>query len=394
MGIIRKGSQANSKLAMLVLGDVGTHKSEIALESVKLKNPDGTPMRVLYIDVENGSVDDRLERFAKDGIDLNNLLIVYEQSFDEINKYIKMAKEHEDFTIEDEDGNEEVILDASGKPFHPDMIVIDGMKLLYDARQQVYIERSKRRATNRANKNENISALEARVIKEGAKLEPTDYQALKMDGVNLILNLVGSGCHFVVTAFAKKEMVEAPELGKDNFGNIRKKPTGNIINEGFAEQTKYAKTILVMDVDDFGEVIGTIERKDRTEVFQAKEIIKDPHLTMWQPAIDKTAGKTIVIENKIDENIDKDVNKLDIKDKIITPEELKQEHNVKSVTNTSDWTAEQYYTYIKCYIDSCDKEQKNMFGKKLTEFGLSKNYKSVKDIQVLKQYFDLIEKLK
>ena len=390
MGLIRKGSKANSKLAMLILGDVGTHKSEMALESLKLTNEKGNPMRVLYIDVENGSVDDRLERFEAEGVNTENLLIIYEQSYDEINKYIKMAKNHEEFMIEDEDGNETPALDAEGKVFQPDMIVIDGLKLLYDSRQQVYLERSKRRATNRANKNENITALEARVIKEGAKLEPSDYQALTMDGINLILNLVGSGCHFVVTAFAKKEMVEAPELGKDSFGNIRKKPTGNIINEGFKELEKYAKTILVMEVSDFGEVVANIERKDRTEIFEPKAIIKDPHLMMWQPAIDKAANKTIVIENEIKTNIEKDVVKLDIDDKIITPQEIKE--STTPSTDTSNWTASDYVAYINKYINSLDKEGKSALAGEMKSKGLSTSFKKIEDIDILKQYMEIINK--
>ena len=68
------------------------------------------------------------------------------------------------------------------------MIVVDGATLLYVAKQQSIVEFSKKRATVRANKNE-ITGMAKEVAIEGASLEVKDYNTLKFDGQNLILNL-------------------------------------------------------------------------------------------------------------------------------------------------------------------------------------------------------------
>ena len=197
----RGGNKIKTRLGFLLYGDYGTWKSSFCLESLKLKNEDGRPFRVLFIDPENGGVDTYLDKYEEAGIDLRNIYIVYTQSLTEVEEFIKKAKDGEDFYEFDEDGNEtdEVYLDADGNPFRPDMIVVDGATLLYVAKQQSIVEFSKKRATVRANKNE-ITGMAKEVAIEGASLEVKDYNTLKFDGQNLILNLLASGKHFAVTA--------------------------------------------------------------------------------------------------------------------------------------------------------------------------------------------------
>lgn len=59
-------------------------------------------------------------------------------------EYIKKAAEDEDFYSFDDKGNEtdEIYLDGDGVPFRPDAIVVDGVTVLYIARQLVPIKRS------------------------------------------------------------------------------------------------------------------------------------------------------------------------------------------------------------------------------------------------------------
>ena len=76
MAQARKGSKINSKLAFLIFGKQGTWKSSLCLDFAKMTRPDGTPFRVLYIDAESGSIDDRLELLEEEGINLENKCIL------------------------------------------------------------------------------------------------------------------------------------------------------------------------------------------------------------------------------------------------------------------------------------------------------------------------------
>jgi hypothetical protein len=374
-----RASKVNSNLAMLLLGDVGTRKSEIALESTKLKRPDGKPMRVLYIDCENGSIVDRLARFEKDGVNLDNLEIRYTQSLNEVEELIEHAKSKEPWFEQKEDGtdSEQTRLDSDSKPWIPDFIVVDGLKILYDSRQQTYLASSVKRAKVRTQAMENVTSLKKEVMIDGAKLEPADYQKLGFDGAKLIMDLVGSGCHFVVTCFAKNEMVDAPELGKDSFGNIMKKPTGKIITDGFKGMLEYCKTVMVLSADDFGEIHGTIQGKDRTETFKPGTVIDNPHLMLWQNVILKS---NYVVENHVEESINKDSDALIQKENPAIAAEQKAEEAPKGVK-------ELIFEIDK--LMGTDAIRKKHIAV-LKENGLG-NYKNVSDIPTLNKYIEILK---
>lgn len=132
MAMIRKASNIRKKLHMLVYGEQGTGKSRTAMQLCYLKNAEGRPFRVLYIDTENGSIDNYTEELAANGANPDNLLVVYTQSLAEVQDYIKIVTNNDDF--EDDDGN--VILDGDGEPFRADALVIDSASILKMSAQQ------------------------------------------------------------------------------------------------------------------------------------------------------------------------------------------------------------------------------------------------------------------
>ena len=143
----RKGSLIQSKLQMIIYGKQFTGKSTLASQLAYFKREDGKPFRVLYIDPESGSIDDYLEDMENNGVNLDNLYILYTQSLQEVREYIKKVKNNEDFYVLDDDGNEteEVVLDADGKPFRADAIVVDGTSLLNVVVKQGLVDFSKKR---------------------------------------------------------------------------------------------------------------------------------------------------------------------------------------------------------------------------------------------------------
>ena len=381
----RGGNKIKTRLGFLLYGDYGTWKSSFCLESLKLKNEDGRPFRVLFIDPENGGVDTYLDRYEEAGIDLRNIYIVYTQSLTEVEEFIKKAKDGEDFYEFDEDGNEtdEVYLDADGKPFRPDMIVVDGATLLYVAKQQSIVEFSKKRATVRANKNE-ITGMAKEVAIKGASLEVKDYNTLKFDGQNLILNLLASGKHFAVTAREKDEK----ESYKDKNGEIKMMATGRKIPDGFKDVAYNCKTVIRMFKDDDGIIKGLVDQKDRTLVHQQNEIIIEPSILDWQEAIDKNKGKKdFTVANNMGSAIEKELKAVE-KDNAKFDDEL----NAEKESDTELTTADDYKEAIKETISKLSQTETSKKHTEIAHVGLPKAYQKLTDIEDLKKYYNIVSK--
>ena len=381
----RGGNKIKTRLGFLLYGDYGTWKSSFCLESLKLKNEDGKPFKVLFIDPENGGVDTYLDKYEEAGIDLRNIYIVYTQSLTEVEEFIKKAKDGEDFYEFDEEGNEtdEVYLDADGKPFRPDMIVVDGATLLYVAKQQSIVEFSKKRATVRANKNE-ITGMAKEVAIEGASLEVKDYNTLKFDGQNLILNLLASGKHFAVTAREKDEK----ESYKDKNGEIKMMATGRKIPDGFKDVAYNCKTVIRMFKDDDGVIKGIVDQKDRTLVHQQNEIIIEPSILDWQVAIDKNKGKKdFTVANNMNAAIEKELKAVE-KDNAKFDTELNTEKDSNSTLNT----VEDYQEAIKDTLSKLPQTEKSKKQTEILNAGLPKAYQKITDIEELKKFYNIVSK--
>ena len=300
MARARKANAVQSKIACLLWGEQGTGKSTMSLQSAYLKRPDGKPFRVLYIDPESGSVDDYMENLIADGINVENIYIIYSQSLEEIRGYIRKATNNEPFYELDDDGNEtdQVVLDADGEPFCPDMIVIDGTAVLYMTSQQGLINFSKKRAAVRAKKKEIIGD-ERLVSVENAGMEQKDWGTLKFKGQDLILDLTACGKHYIITA---REKNETKTIEKN--GTTMSVATGRKIPDSFSGVGYNVKTEIRMfrDPEDYETVCAQVI-KDRTQVHQPGEIIEDPTLLDWQKIIDRTAkNEAHVIRNNLVES--------------------------------------------------------------------------------------------
>lgn len=381
----RGGNSVQTKLGFLVYGEQGTRKSSFCLEFLKMKNEDGSPFKVLYIDAEQGSIDTYLDDYEEDGYDTRNLYLLYTQSLTEVSEYISRAKNNEDFYLFDEDGNEtdEVYLDGEGKPFRPDAIVVDGVSLLYVARQQGILEFSKKRATVRANKNE-LTGMAKEVAIEGASLEIKDYNTLKFNGQNLILDLIASNKHFAATCREEDEK----ESYKDKNGEIKMMATGRKQPSGFKDIRYNVKTVIHMIEDDDGLIKGIIERKDRTKVHGQGDILVEPTMVDWQVAIDKNKNKkSFIIENNLNEAVTKErkaIEKQNEKFDNAFEEDTEKENSFN--------TPEEYHTAIQKAIQKLNQIEKAKVQKEISENGLNKNYTKERNIDNLKKYLEITSK--
>ena len=385
----RGGKAVKTKLGFLLYGDYGTWKSSFCLESLKLKTESGRPFRVLYIDAEAGSVDSYLEKYENEGYDLQNIYIVYTQSLSEVKGFIKRAKDGEDFYDFDEDGNEteDVYLDADGQPFRPDIIIVDGVTLLYVAKQQSIIDFSKKRATVRANKNELIG-MEKEVAIESASIEIKDYNTLKFVGQDLILDLLSSGKHFAVTCREKPET----EPYRDKDGSIKSMRTGKFIVDGFKDIGFNCKTALRMFKDDDGIIKALVDQKDRTLVHEQNEILIEPSILDWQVAIDKNKGKKdFTVVNTMNESIEIERRAIE-KENAKFDEELNGEKESENNTETTLKTPSDYHHAIKEIITKLPQVEKSKIQAIVIENKLPKAYQKLTDIDQLKKYYEIVSR--
>ena len=382
----RGGNKIKTRLGFLLYGDYGTWKSSFCLESMKLVNEDGRPFRVLFIDPENGGVDTYLDKYEEEGYDLRNIYIVYTQSLTEVEDFIKKAKNNEDFYEFDDDGNEtdEVYLDADGNPFRPDMIVVDGATLLYTAKQQSIIEFSKKRATVKAKRNE-LTGMDKEVAIEGAGMELKDWNTLKFDGQNLILDLLACGKHFAVTAREKAET----DSFKDKDNTIKMVRTGRFIPDGFKDVGYNCKTVIRMFKDTDGIIKGLIDNKDRTLIHQQNEIVIEPSILDWQAAITKNKGKKdFIVQNNMDAAISKELKEVE-KDNAKFDAEF-DEKAVPTNVASGPKTIAEYQDAIKSAITNLPPVEKSKKQTAIVEAGLPKAYQKLTDIDQLKKYYEIV----
>lgn len=390
MAQARRGGQIQSKLGFLIYGNKGTWKSSLAAQLGDMLNEKGEKMKVLYIDTENGSIDDLLNQKAAEGIDVSNIYVVYTTSFEEVADFVKQAKvaNAKNPIINrwvDDSGKmrTDALENEDGTPFIPDAIVIDSLSVLYDSQVQAITQFSQKRAGVRANRNGLVGAEKAVAI-EGAGMEIKDYQTLDFRGKELILDLMASGKHFVVTA--REKAVKINEKG-DN-GQFQMVDTGKVVAQGFKQVDYNVKTVLHTTVNDYGEVVAIVEDKDRTRVKSQGEVLTNPSLLDWQSVISGNADKQeFLVKNSLQEGIEKEM-----------------EYQVESVVKNSgglidksdfDTNLENLKSEVKDIINQLrEKKDKTLMGrlsKLFDDNGVKeKNMDKYKDVESLQKVKDMI----
>lgn len=383
MAKARKGTAIQSKLMMIIYGEPFTGKSTLASQLVYFKRPDGKPFRVLYLDPESGSIDDYVGEMIDNGIDPENLYIVYTQSLGEVRQYIAKVKNNEDFYVLDADGyeTEEIVLDGDGEPFRADAIVVDGATILNLTTKQGLIEFSKKRNKVKAEKDGLIG--DAKLVKiEGAGLELKDYQTVNFKGQDLILDLMASGVHCIVTTREKPETESRLIDGKRESVE-----TGRKIPDGFKGMDYNAKTVIRTFVDDETGTVCAQIVKDRTGVHKKGEIVEDPTLLDYQAVINNTAkNKEFVLKNDLTKAVDveQDIYKKEILGEVGQPAENENNENVK--TESVDSLRKTIITTLK----GMPAPKKAEIKSKLEKEGLPTAFKTVTDIDVLEQVIKII----
>jgi len=308
----RQGSIVKKGLKFFIYGEQGTWKSSLALEFMKMKREDGKPMRVVYVDTEFGSIDNYLEDLENEGINLDNLFIVYTNEYNQVEEFLEKVINDEDLYTEDDDGNEVLVLDADGEKFIADAIVLDSATVLQDTVKYSMILTSEKRARLRVNKKENATAAEKFVAEATAGMEFKDYDKLQQKGKNLLRNLITRTDKYVVVTSREKDKKEDRKVN-DEWKSVKV----GVMPDCFkgAEYEFFTVLRTFEDLED-GMIKAEVERKDRTKMFQQGEIIEEPSLLLWQPVINKNATKkkSITMDKSYDDNVQSEADNLYKKD--------------------------------------------------------------------------------
>lgn len=387
MARARKATQTQSKLQMILFGEEGTGKSTLALQLAYFKRPDGKPFRVLYIDNENGSIDDFIGGLEADGINTENIYIVYTQSLGETREYINKVKNKEDFHVLDDEDNEtdEIVLDGDGEPFRADAIVVDGTTILNLTTKQALVELSKKRNGVKAKKKELIGD-EKLVAIENAGLELRDYQTINFKGQDLILDLMSCGAHFIVTARETDEKVSV----KGDDGKITNVTTGRKIPDGFRQMNYNVKTVVRMYINEDNNFCAYIS-KDRTGVHN-KETVEDLSLVDWQVIIDRTKDKKeFSVKNDLTKAVDieQDIYTKEVMGKVGEPVDSIDENSAENQTT-------ELLDKISAVMKSLNPVGKTKAKEALSAENLpikSTEMKKITDIKTLERVLEVISKI-
>lgn len=383
----RKAKQAKTKLNMIIYGDTFTGKTTLASQIAYFKRDDGKPFRVLYIDAESGGLDSYLDEMESNGINLDNIYILYTQSLAEVRQYIAKVKNGEDLYELDDDGyeTEEIVRDADGEPFRPDALVIDGATILHLTTQSGLVEFSKKRNKVKADKAGMVG--DERLVKiEGASLEIRDYGSIKLRGQDLILDLMSSGVNCITTCRETDEKISV----KTEDGQFQSVATGKRIPEGFKGLEYNTNTVLRTFFDkETGQICAEVV-KDRTHVHQMGEIIEDPSLLDWQAALDKTKDKQEwVLKNDLTKAIE--VEQELYKKEVLGSVGITEEEDVKEEFTSSESEIEALKKEIIAKRNALPPTEKKAKKEELEAAGLPTSYKNVTDVEILKKVLNMFE---
>lgn len=326
MSKARKGTSVKKGLKFFIYGQEGTWKSSMCLEALKMVNENGRPLRVAYIDSEFGSIDNFLEDYENEGIDTENLLVVYTNIEEEVIEWLEDIMNDEDLFIEDDDENEHLVLDSEGNKFIADLIVVDSLTVVRDTTTFGMIEVSERRASVKASKKEGVTALEKSVAIATAGMELKDYNKLNHRGKNVNRKLIANTDKYVVVTAREKIKYKKQKVN----GQMESIPIGYLPDCYKGTEYEYYTVLRMFEDEDDGQIKAQIQRKDRTGTFAQGEIIENPSLTMWQSVIDKNKGKksSTTMKTSYDDDIKKQADSL-IKEDGVKVDEIKPEEKVE-----------------------------------------------------------------
>lgn len=373
-----KLSKKQTKIKVGIYGDYGTRKSTFGAGFAEMKNEDGSPMKLLYIDIETGSLlDAHTRRLEENGVNLDNIYLIETKNISEIHSILNKVINKDNFYELDENGEETdvILLDGDGKPFHPDAIVIDSLSAIAQDEKIMAYEIAQMRQSVRNSSSEKNSK-EKYVAEATANVEIGDYNRLKTIGEKLVSEIIRKvNTHVCLIIRDKEEMKKKPGKSMETVATGRRIPD----SWAFALYDSYAVVHLRKEIDEDGNikrVYGVLDAKDRMDIFEPGVEIENPSVKMWSKVIENNIGRqegNIVKRQSVEKKIEEEISNI--------------ESNFKKPTRL------EIITTIMSKIQKSEENTRAEIAQKLKQNGISpKDIKSgaVSD-EDLKRAFDLLE---
>lgn len=389
MARARQGSAVKKGLKFFVYGKQGTWKSSFALDFMKMKSEDGKPLRVFYVDTEYGSIDNYLEDLEDEGINLNNLFIVYANTYSELEEWLEKAINNDELEYEDDNGDMQIALDADGNPFVADVIVVDSATPVQDTLKYAMIETSEKRAKLRAQKKDGVTQSEIFVAEATAGMEFKDYDKLNAKGKNLLRSLITRTNKYVCVTSREKDLTKQVKKPDGSFGSEKIGVQPDCFK---GSEYEFFTVLHMIEDEDTGEVKAQIERKDRTKVFERGEIIDSPTPLYWQSVVDKNKGKHVMttMDEKFDEIVSTEANDMYKNKKQSSQQDTSNKESVEDDISNVDLTnPTSIIEEIKSIRKGLTPSKKQALSANFTKNGLPKQPTSELSIDVLIKMLDV-----
>lgn len=298
----RKIGRTNVPLRVLIWGKEGSRKSNTAIQLAMLKNIDGTPKKVLLLDLEYKSIEGYNEMYlAKHGVNLDNICEIRTRDLKTIKELIDRFTMSKPIPKLDENDNiikNEYELDGDGKPFIADSIIIDSLSVLSDLfieGRQVIVDRR----TNLKIVKDGIFGDEKELMLDNSGLQLLDHSKIKTKALKLIRDLQAiSGkdiCYIARGKDAKKTSVVNGKM--------------EIIDLGYEIMDATAFKFLPFEVSlevytkNNNDVTLFTVKKDCTGVHAQNEVSSDFSLLDYNEFINNADKTEKVTAKKYDENL-------------------------------------------------------------------------------------------
>lgn len=282
MAIARQASVVKKNLKFFVYGKQGTRKSTFALDFSKMNNEEGRPLRVFYLDTEFGSIDNYLESYEDDGVDLRNIFIVQTNTYSEAEEWLDKVINNEELWYENEDGEMVLATDSEGNSFIADVVVLDSATPLQDTIKYSMIQISEKRAKLRKQKDKDATKAEIFVAEATAGMEFKDYDKLNAKGKNLLRGLITRTNKIVCVTSREKDKKDKVKTGNGEFDTVKIGVQPDCFKDA---EYEFFTVVHMYDDEETGSLKGQIENKDRTLRFERGEILDEPSPLLWQSVI-------------------------------------------------------------------------------------------------------------
>lgn len=294
------GQTAVSMKAM-IYGKEGTHKSNTAIQFATLKGRDGKPLRVLLLDMEFKSLEGFNEAWVESkGVDFGNICEIRTRDLGVITRLCETFVKSQPIPVLDENDNftKEFELDADGKPFVADVLVMDSISVVHDLLVEGRNEIVKKR-TNIKIIKDGLYGDEKELALENAGMQFLDYAKLKSKALKMVRDLQAiTGKHVAYISRAK----DAKESKMIN-GKIEQVDLGyELMDATSFKFLPYEVNLIIHTKNEKGMTIFEIE-KDSTGVKKQGEVLVDFDLKDYEAYINNSNRSELLKVKSYEDNL-------------------------------------------------------------------------------------------